>query len=263
MLSRISKDKNNNVKHHFELAASAYDESDNRRRRSSEITPPISRRPSIEITPPISRRPSRAGDDDDADKEIKELLDTLIKHTNDIVDLYNKEYYNKSRMLTETECTALIGKFNTLETAYNASKEILSGKKLSEDDIEYIKDMDSTIGNIKIIVFTYCRNTKVEDKDIEEKLAELDNIITEGTSIINDNYGYGMGSMNDANCKAMRDWCDKTIPDFRKKLEDLRGRVMKNGSLPYKKRLDNHDKYLKDLETKYKNVINNKCKGKL
>ncbi len=266
MLSRISKDKNNNVKHHFELAASASEEPRDRRRKSS--TPGVfSRRSS---TPSVFSRKSSTDTEsstyDDDSKEIEALFYTLIDHNNAIVDLYDKEFANKTWGLSKDACKALIHTFNTLETKYNASKENLLKKKLSSAQQNEIKEMDTDISAIREEFLTYCETTKVENKEIETKLDELDNIIKEGNPIIEKNYGNWYTkrfAMTDANCREMRDWCDKTIPDFRKKLEDLRGRVTDNGSLPYKTKLTKHENYLKDLETKYNDVIKNKCVGKL
>jgi len=251
MLSRISKNENNNVKHHFELAAGAPEASIDFSRRSSKSSDTHSRRPST-YTDPI------ASDDD----EIEALFEILITHNDDIVDLYEKKYQAiKMRSLTETECTALIAAFITLETKYNDSKEVLLKKKLSNDDKKKINEMDSNISKIKIIVLTHCRNTKVEDKEIETKLAELDTIIKEGKPIIDKHYGYGVGTMSEENCKEMRDWCVKTVHVFKEKLEYLRDRVMKNRSLPYIKRFTEHETYLKGLEKTYKDV-QTKCKVK-
>jgi hypothetical protein len=252
MLSRISKDENNNVKHHFELAAGVPEEPRDRRRKSSTPSVTFSRKSSTHTE-------SITGDDDG--KEIEDLFNILIGHNNGIVDLYYKEFYNNWLSLSEGACTALIANFITLETKYNDSKEELLKKKLSSDQQKEINIMDSDISAIRKKVLTHCENTKVEDKDIEDKLDKLDNIIKEGEPIIKKNYGKGFLRMSEANCKEMRDWCDKTLTEFRKKLEDLRDRVTKNGSLPYKKRFKGHEAYLDDLIKKYNYVIDNKCKG--
>lgn len=217
MLSRISK-YGNTVKAQFEVASGKTE-------KKKIIT-------SSTGDDHVSR--SSSGDD---------LLQPLNDIYNDIVDLYNNKF-NSSFYKSNSNCDTFVKEFTELENKYNLIREGLIENKNHK---EAITELDLYIFDMKKKILKYCKYTKVQDTEIENKLKEIKTMIENVEAIKKDNYGMGVGQMSTQHCEEMKK-CESLINDIITKLDNILPSVKKNASKPYLKDFEDLKKRYNDLK---------------
>lgn len=240
MLSRISKNKNNTVKHKVSLA------------RPPEVETPEVETP--EIVTPKGEKPEGETPTSDYITELKNI------HKN-ITDHYHTNFTAKKLGLSNTTCNNFMVAFTKMEKDYDVVKQkVLVRDDVTEENKNSIREWDSSIVEMRTDVLKYCKNTTAKDNDIESKLRDIDKLILPVEKISKDNYGRGYGRMSAAHCKAMMD-CQPLIDHIKKELDDIESSVTSNGSVPYRKQLKGLRDRCTTLQTKVNHAKTEKCKS--